>query len=188
MWNFVSRKEEEARKKAEAEEQARKAEQRRREAEALRKLQERSKAPWAHAPPAAPPTPQASLADIQRLEREKKAVSLSIVDRFSRIRLTFPGRASSFFFFSRSVKLSNTKINPTGRTAAPAATATAAAGPTESGRGGSRGPTWFRETFAVQVGRESSSGQQREPGEEPREDPAGGAGKSRQSQGMRALT
>ena len=68
------RKEAEARKQAEAEEQARRAEQRRREAEALRKLQERSKAPWAQAPCApAPPTPAASLAEIQRLEREKKA-------------------------------------------------------------------------------------------------------------------
>ncbi|XP_076179792.1 GIGYF family protein Gyf isoform X2 [Ptiloglossa arizonensis] len=68
------RKEAEARKQAEAEEQARRAEQRRREAEALRKLQERSKAPWAQAPRApAPATPAASLAEIQRLEREKKA-------------------------------------------------------------------------------------------------------------------
>ncbi|XP_076396929.1 GIGYF family protein Gyf-like isoform X2 [Megachile rotundata] len=69
------RKEAEARKQAEAEEQARRAEQRRREAEALRKLQERSKAPWAQAPraPAATTAPAASLAEIQRLEREKKA-------------------------------------------------------------------------------------------------------------------
>ncbi|XP_029052326.1 GRB10-interacting GYF protein 2 isoform X2 [Osmia bicornis bicornis] len=69
------RKEAEARKQAEAEEQARRAEQRRREAEALRKLQERSKAPWAQAPraPAATAAPAASLAEIQRLEREKKA-------------------------------------------------------------------------------------------------------------------
>ncbi|XP_076236016.1 GIGYF family protein Gyf isoform X2 [Calliopsis andreniformis] len=67
------RKEAEARKQAEAEEQARRAEQRRREAEALRKLQERSKAPWAQAPRApAATTPAASLAEIQRLEREKK--------------------------------------------------------------------------------------------------------------------
>lgn len=65
----------EARRQAEAEEQARRAEQRRREAEALRKLQERSKAPWAQAPRApAPATHTASLAEIQRLEREKKAV------------------------------------------------------------------------------------------------------------------
>ncbi|KOC67726.1 PERQ amino acid-rich with GYF domain-containing protein [Habropoda laboriosa] len=68
------RKEAEARKQAEAEEQARRAERRRREAEALRKLQERSKAPWAPAPCApTPATPAASLAEIQRLEREKKA-------------------------------------------------------------------------------------------------------------------
>ncbi|XP_076220764.1 GIGYF family protein Gyf isoform X2 [Nomia melanderi] len=68
------RKEAEARKQAEAEEQARRAEQRRREAEALRKLQERSKAPWAQAPRAPPPpTPINSFAEIQRLEREKKA-------------------------------------------------------------------------------------------------------------------
>ncbi|XP_033224108.1 GIGYF family protein CG11148-like isoform X2 [Belonocnema kinseyi] len=70
------RKEEQAARKAEAEEQARKAEQRRREEEALRKLQERSKAPWAQATQAAPPVAQASLADIQRLEREKKAEQL----------------------------------------------------------------------------------------------------------------
>ncbi|XP_078044339.1 GIGYF family protein Gyf isoform X5 [Augochlora pura] len=68
------RKEADARKQAEAEEQARRAEQRRREAEALRKLQERSKAPWAQAPRAPPPpTPINSFAEIQRLEREKKA-------------------------------------------------------------------------------------------------------------------
>ncbi|EZA53350.1 hypothetical protein DMN91_005018 [Ooceraea biroi] len=68
------RREAEARRQAEAEEQARRAEQRRREAEALRKLQERSKAPWAQAPRAsAPATHTASLAEIQRLEREKKA-------------------------------------------------------------------------------------------------------------------
>ncbi|XP_015430986.1 PREDICTED: PERQ amino acid-rich with GYF domain-containing protein 2 isoform X2 [Dufourea novaeangliae] len=68
------RKEAEARKQAEAEEQARRAEQRRREAEALRKLQERSKAPWAQAPRTpAPAIPAASLAEIQKLEREKKA-------------------------------------------------------------------------------------------------------------------
>ncbi|XP_026672013.1 GRB10-interacting GYF protein 2-like isoform X2 [Ceratina calcarata] len=68
------RKEAETRKQAEAEEQARRAEQRRREADALRRLQERSKAPWAQAPRApAPATPAASLAEIQRLEREKKA-------------------------------------------------------------------------------------------------------------------
>ncbi|XP_076652489.1 GIGYF family protein Gyf isoform X3 [Halictus rubicundus] len=67
------RKEASARKQAEAEEQARRAEQRRREAEALRKLQERSKAPWAQAPRAPPPpTPINSFAEIQRLEREKK--------------------------------------------------------------------------------------------------------------------
>ena len=71
----IYRKEEEVRKKAEAEENARKAEQRRREAEALKKLQERSKAPWAQAPPAPPVSTQASLTEIQRLEREKKAVS-----------------------------------------------------------------------------------------------------------------
>ncbi|XP_043527998.1 GRB10-interacting GYF protein 2 isoform X1 [Frieseomelitta varia] len=67
------RKETEARKQAEAEE-ARRAEQRRREADALRRLQERSKAPWAQAPRTpAPAIPAASLAEIQRLEREKKA-------------------------------------------------------------------------------------------------------------------
>lgn len=82
---FAFRKEEEIRKKAEAEEQAKKAEQRRREAEALRKLQERSKAPWAQAAPAPPPTAQASLAEIQRLEREKKAVSRLYLDRFKEI-------------------------------------------------------------------------------------------------------
>ncbi|CAD6237108.1 GSCOCG00002144001-RA-CDS [Cotesia congregata] len=70
--------EEEARKKAEAEEQARRNEQRRREAEALRKLQEKSKAPWAQAPHAPPPTTHASLAEIQRLEREKKAEELRL--------------------------------------------------------------------------------------------------------------
>lgn len=73
---FVDRNEEEARQKAAVEEQARRAEQRRREAEALKKLQERSKAPWAQAPQAPPPTSHTSLAEIQRLEREKKAVSL----------------------------------------------------------------------------------------------------------------
>ncbi|XP_015586467.1 GRB10-interacting GYF protein 2 isoform X1 [Cephus cinctus] len=67
------KKEEEARRKTEAEEQARRAEQRRREAEALRKLQERSKAPWAQAPHAPATATHASLAEIQRLEREKKA-------------------------------------------------------------------------------------------------------------------
>ncbi|XP_061934620.1 GRB10-interacting GYF protein 2 isoform X1 [Apis cerana] len=68
------RREAEARKQAEVEEQARRAEQRRREADALRRLQERSKAPWAQAPRApTPATPAASLAEIQRLEREKKA-------------------------------------------------------------------------------------------------------------------
>ncbi|KAF7385552.1 hypothetical protein HZH68_013982 [Vespula germanica] len=67
------RKETEARKLLEAEEQARRTEQRRREAEALRKLQERSKAPWAQAPRTPAPTTHASLAEIQRLEREKKA-------------------------------------------------------------------------------------------------------------------
>lgn len=61
--------------KTEAEEKARKSEQRRREAEALKKLQERSKAPWAQTPHAPNPTPQASLAEIQKLEREKKTVS-----------------------------------------------------------------------------------------------------------------
>lgn len=69
------RKEAEARRQTEAEEQARRIEQRRREAEALRKLQERSKAPWAQAPRAPAPTAHASLAEIQRLEKEKKAVS-----------------------------------------------------------------------------------------------------------------
>lgn len=70
------RREAEARRQAEAEEQARRAEQRRREVEALRKLQERSKAPWAQAPRAsAPAAHTASLAEIQRLEREKKAVN-----------------------------------------------------------------------------------------------------------------
>lgn len=60
----------------EIEEQARRAEQRRREAEALRKLQERTKSPWAQAPRAlTPATHTASLAEIQRLEREKKAVN-----------------------------------------------------------------------------------------------------------------
>ncbi|XP_011687407.1 PREDICTED: PERQ amino acid-rich with GYF domain-containing protein 2 isoform X2 [Wasmannia auropunctata] len=68
------RKEVEARRQAEIEEQARRAEQRRREAEALRKLQERNKSPWAQAPRTlAPATHTASLAEIQRLEREKKA-------------------------------------------------------------------------------------------------------------------
>lgn len=67
------KKEAEARKLVEAEEQARRAEQRRREAEALRKLQERSKAPWAQTPHTPTPTTHASLAEIQRLEREKKA-------------------------------------------------------------------------------------------------------------------
>ncbi|XP_025075378.1 GRB10-interacting GYF protein 2 isoform X3 [Pogonomyrmex barbatus] len=68
------RKEAEARRQAEIEEQTRRAEQRRREAEALRKLQERTKSPWAQAPRAlAPATHTASLAEIQRLEREKKA-------------------------------------------------------------------------------------------------------------------
>lgn len=69
------RKEAEIRRQAEAEEQARRAEQRRREAEALRKLQERNKAPWAQTPRAmAPAAHTASLAEIQRFEREKKAV------------------------------------------------------------------------------------------------------------------
>ncbi|KAI4494245.1 hypothetical protein M0802_009114 [Mischocyttarus mexicanus] len=67
------KKEAEARKLLEIEEQARRTEQRRREVEALRKLQERSKAPWAQAPCTPAPTTHASLADIQRLEREKKA-------------------------------------------------------------------------------------------------------------------
>lgn len=71
------------RRQAEAEEQARRAEQRRREAEALRKLQERNKAPWAQAPRSlAPATHTASLAEIQRLEREKKAVSNSRLSLF----------------------------------------------------------------------------------------------------------
>ncbi|XP_057342048.1 GRB10-interacting GYF protein 2-like [Microplitis mediator] len=72
------KREEEVRKKAEAEEQARRAEQRRREAEALKKLQEKSKAPWAQAPHAPPPASHASLAEIQRLEREKKAEELRL--------------------------------------------------------------------------------------------------------------
>lgn len=72
------------RRQAEAEEQARRAEQRRREAEALRKLQERNKAPWAQTPRAlAPATHTASLAEIQRLEREKKAVNDSHLLRAS---------------------------------------------------------------------------------------------------------
>ena len=77
MLLYIYRKEEEARKKAEAEENAKKAEQRRREAEAFRKLQERSKAPWAQAPPVPQTSTQASLTEIQRLEREKKAVSIN---------------------------------------------------------------------------------------------------------------
>ncbi|XP_048505447.1 GRB10-interacting GYF protein 2 isoform X3 [Athalia rosae] len=72
------KKEEEARRKVEVEEQAKRAEQRRREAEALRKLQERSKAPWAQTPHAPPPSTHASLAEIQRLEREKKAEELRV--------------------------------------------------------------------------------------------------------------
>ncbi|KYN44879.1 hypothetical protein ALC56_00875 [Trachymyrmex septentrionalis] len=68
------RKEAEIRRQTEIEEQARRAEQRRREAEALRKLQERTKSPWAQAPRTlTPATHTASLAEIQRLEREKKA-------------------------------------------------------------------------------------------------------------------
>ncbi|KYM75908.1 hypothetical protein ALC53_13621 [Atta colombica] len=68
------RKEAKIRRQTEIEEQARRAEQRRREAEALRKLQERTKSPWAQAPRTlAPATHTASLAEIQRLEREKKA-------------------------------------------------------------------------------------------------------------------
>ena len=75
------RKETEARKQAEAEE-ARRAEQRRREADALRRLQERSKAPWAQAPRTpAPAIPAASLAEIQRLEREKKAVYSQMIEK-----------------------------------------------------------------------------------------------------------
>lgn len=66
----------EVRRQVEAEEQARRTEQRRREAEALRKLQERNKAPWAQTPRAiAPAAHTASLAEIQRFEREKKAVN-----------------------------------------------------------------------------------------------------------------
>lgn len=65
------------RRQMEAEEQARRTEQRRREAEALRKLQERNKAPWAQTPRAmAPAAHTASLAEIQRFEREKKAVNV----------------------------------------------------------------------------------------------------------------
>ena len=79
-WFFGGRKLEEARLKAEAQEQARRAEQIRRQAEALKKLEERSKAPWAQAPQAPPPTSQTSLAEIQRLEREKKAVSCSQIN------------------------------------------------------------------------------------------------------------
>lgn len=76
----IYRKEAEARRQAEAEEQARRAEQRRREAEALRKLQERNKAPWAQAPRTlAPATHTASLAEIQKLEREKKVVRKSLM-------------------------------------------------------------------------------------------------------------
>mgnify|MGYP004581509919 CR=1 FL=1 len=76
------RKEAEARKQAEAEEQARRAEQRRREADALRRLQERSKAPWAQAPRTpTSATPAASLAEIQRLEREKKAVYSQMIKK-----------------------------------------------------------------------------------------------------------
>lgn len=66
------------RKKLELEEQNRKAEQRRREMEALRKLQERSKAPWAQAPQAQPLS-NASLVEIQKLEREKKAVRQTLL-------------------------------------------------------------------------------------------------------------
>lgn len=64
----------EARRQAEIDE--RRAEQRRREDEALRKLQEKTtKSPWAQAPRTlTPATHTASLAEIQRLEREKKAV------------------------------------------------------------------------------------------------------------------
>ncbi|XP_071555029.1 GIGYF family protein Gyf-like isoform X1 [Temnothorax nylanderi] len=67
------RKEAEARRQAEIDE--RRAEQRRREDEALRKLQEKTtKSPWAQAPRTlTPATHTASLAEIQRLEREKKA-------------------------------------------------------------------------------------------------------------------
>ncbi|XP_015117853.1 GIGYF family protein CG11148 isoform X2 [Diachasma alloeum] len=72
------KREEEARKKMESEEVARRAEQRRREVEALKKLQERSKAPWAQAQHAPPVATHASLAEIQRLEREKKAEDLRI--------------------------------------------------------------------------------------------------------------
>lgn len=69
------RKEAEMRRQMEAEEQ-RRSEQRRREAEALRKLQERNKAPWAQTPRAmAPAAHTTSLAEIQRFEREKKAVN-----------------------------------------------------------------------------------------------------------------
>ncbi|XP_063988224.1 GRB10-interacting GYF protein 2-like [Diachasmimorpha longicaudata] len=70
------KKEEDVRNKLELEELARRAEQRRREVDALRKLQERSKAPWAQAQHAAPVATHASLTEIQRLEREKKAEDL----------------------------------------------------------------------------------------------------------------
>lgn len=71
------RKEAEMRRQVEAEEQARRSEQRRREVEALRKLQERNKAPWAQTPRAmAPAVHTTSLAEIQRFEREKKVVNL----------------------------------------------------------------------------------------------------------------
>ncbi|XP_011306453.1 PERQ amino acid-rich with GYF domain-containing protein 2 [Fopius arisanus] len=72
------KREEENRKRVELEEQARRADQRRREVEALKKLQERSKAPWARAQHAPPVANHASLAEIQRLEREKKAEEMRI--------------------------------------------------------------------------------------------------------------
>lgn len=92
------RKEAEVRRQAEAEEQARRAEQRRREAEALRKLQERSKAPWAQAPRAPAPAAHASLAEIQRLEREKKAVSAPSLPPLSLSFLFWLIRTCSRFF------------------------------------------------------------------------------------------
>jgi ATPase subunit of ABC transporter with duplicated ATPase domains len=121
------RKEEEARKKAEAEEQARKAEQRRREAEALRKLQERSKAPWAQAPPAPPPTAQASLAEIQKLEREKKAVSI----------LLAPPPSLSLSDISTNNSYNTLQIVITGRTTTPAVVAATEIGSAKGSRSSS---------------------------------------------------
>lgn len=72
------KREEDLRKKIEVDEQARRAEQRHRDAEALKKLQERSKAPWAHAQQVSPVASHASLAEIQRLQREKRAEEMRV--------------------------------------------------------------------------------------------------------------